>query len=125
MFELGLIRSFKARHYLIGGDWGRENTEHEHSYRVEWIVRSAAIDKHQYVADLLRIEDLLERTLACYKDKLLNELPLFSGKNPSIELFARILWQELFTPLRGSGIVGGTVRLWENADAWASWEDSF
>ena len=35
-----LRRDFSARHYLIGGDWGAENIEHAHRYRMELVLEA-------------------------------------------------------------------------------------
>ncbi len=38
MYSLGVAREFTARHFLIGGDWGEENVEHSHHYRMELVL---------------------------------------------------------------------------------------
>ena len=35
MYTTAVQRSFIAQHFLIGGDWGRENQPHSHHYVVE------------------------------------------------------------------------------------------
>jgi len=121
MYHLSLQRDFEARHYLIGGDWGIENVEHAHPYRLEWILEGPALDEHGYLVDLVEVEAHLEATLRRFRGSLLNELPEFAGLNPSLENFARVLATQL-AALDRTGLTGQTVRLWESSSAWASFD---
>ncbi|MCX8049002.1 MAG: 6-carboxytetrahydropterin synthase [Methylohalobius sp.] len=122
MYQLGLQRDFIARHYLIGGDFGAENIEHSHAYRVEVRLSGEMLNRHGYLVDLVVLEQAVEKVVARFRDRCLNELPEFAGLNPSLEHFCRILYQEL----KRCSELGGlalTVRLWENPHAWASYGD--
>jgi 6-pyruvoyltetrahydropterin/6-carboxytetrahydropterin synthase len=121
MYQLCLQRAFEARHYLIGGDWGAENEVHAHSYRLEWILEGAQLDAHGYLVDLVQVEAHLETVLSRYRGRVLNEDPEFSGINPSLEHFCRILAQQLAARLADTALHAHTVRLWESEAAWASW----
>jgi 6-pyruvoyltetrahydropterin/6-carboxytetrahydropterin synthase len=122
MYRLCFQREFTARHRLVGGDWGAENTLHSHPYRVEWELRAAALDEHGYLVDLVDVERALGDAVGRYGGAVLNELPEFGADNPSLERFARILWERLSPSLpRG---VDSRVRLWESASAWAGYEPS-
>jgi 6-pyruvoyltetrahydropterin/6-carboxytetrahydropterin synthase len=120
MYRLCLQRDFMARHFLVGGDWGGENLPHAHAYRIEWELRAQGLDRHGFLCDLVEVERRLEDTLQRYRGALLNDLPEFGGGNPSLERFARLLWERL-APVAG---VSSAVRLWENDSAWASYEDT-
>jgi len=120
MYRLSLQRDFEARHYLIGGDWGVENVEHAHPYRLEWILEGGALDEHGYLVDLVELEGALETTLRAFRGRVLNDLPEFAGLNPSLEAFARILATRLGAALDRARLTGHTVRLWESPAAWAS-----
>ena len=119
-YRLSLQRDFEARHYLIGGDWGVENVEHAHPYRIEWVLEGSVLDQHGYLVDLVAVEDLLEATLRVFRGHVLNEMPDFAGLNPSLENFARILATRLAAGLDGAGLSAHVVRLWESPTAWAS-----
>jgi len=121
MYRLSLQREFEARHYLIGGDWGVENVEHGHPYRLEWILDGGALDEHGYLVDLVELEARLATTLRSFRGRVLNDLPEFAGLNPSLETFARILATRLGTGLDRGRLTGHTVRLWESPVAWASY----
>lgn len=119
MYQLAITRDFIARHFLIGGDWGAENQEHSHHYRAEVIVEGQQLDSHGYLIDIVALESALAGAIGAYADRLLNDQPAFSGLNPSIEHFSRILWEQL-----RDGLVLPertlTVKLWENDRDWAA-----
>lgn len=119
MYRLSIERDFIARHYLIGGDFGDENFEHSHHYRVEVLVAGTELDEHGYLIDLVELERVLGGVISEFRERLLNELEPFRGLNPSLEHFARILWERLRESLPFAG--GMTVKLWENERDWASY----
>jgi 6-pyruvoyltetrahydropterin/6-carboxytetrahydropterin synthase len=123
MYTLCLERAFSARHYLIGGDWGPENSVHPHPYRVEVRLSAADLDTHGYLVDLDELERVLEACVGRYRDRVLNELPEFAGQNPSIERFARLFWEELHQRLERRDFLRVEVRIWENDAAWAAFEE--
>ena len=51
-YTVGVIRDFVAQHYLIGGDWGRENQLHSHHYKLEVIFAGDELDQHGYLLDI-------------------------------------------------------------------------
>ncbi|MFN8492888.1 MAG: 6-carboxytetrahydropterin synthase [Caldilineaceae bacterium] len=95
MYTLAVQRDFVAQHYLIGGDWGAANQWHSHHYRLEVLLEGAQLDRHGYLVDIVDVEQNLEKIVAYYRDKTLNDLPEFAGLNPSIEHFTRIVCQTL------------------------------
>ena len=56
MYQLAITRDFIAQHYLIGGDWGRENEQHSHHYKVEVRVQQQDLDQHGYLIDIVDLE---------------------------------------------------------------------
>ena len=123
MYTVAVRRDFVAQHFLIGGDWGPENDWHSHHYRVEVQLEGATLDEHGYLVDIVDIEHHLEALVTHYRDKTLNELPEFAGRNPSIEPFARLLGQELISRLP-EPLSAVTVRIWENDIAWAAYREA-
>ena len=122
MYHVAVRRAFVAQHYLIGGDWGAENQKHSHAYRVELELTGRELDPHGYLVDIVDIEANLDRQVQHFRDQTLNDLPEFSGLNPSIEHFSRILCQVLSSAIRAENIQHLTLRLWENEIAWAAYE---
>jgi 6-pyruvoyltetrahydropterin/6-carboxytetrahydropterin synthase len=123
-YSIGLLRDFVAQHYLIGGDWGRENAPHSHHYRFEAVLEGEALDRHGYLADISVVEPQLDEVVARYRDKMLNDLPEFEGRNPSLERFAAVIVDRLVDRPAGRLVGGGvrvlTVKLWESDTAYAT-----
>ena len=121
MYTLAVRRNFIARHYLIGGDWGPENLPNSHHYVLELQLSGESLDQHGYLVDLVEVEKHLDEIVAHYKEKMLNDLPEFSGLNPSIEHFSRILCIALNERISAVNISKVKVVLWENEIAWVSY----
>ena len=121
MYMVAVSRDFRAQHFLIGGDWGAENQPHTHAYRIELCLEGKELDRHGYLVDIVEIEAALERLTARYQEQILNDLPEFTGLNPSIEHFSRILCQSLSAQIPAGNLTAMTVKLWENEIAWAAY----
>lgn len=121
MYTVAVTRDFIARHYLIGGDWGSENQPHAHHYVAEVSIEAEQLDKHGYLVDIVAIEAALDTIVLEFRDQMLNDKPEFSGLNPSIEHFSRIICQKLHNAINppGNGVL--RVKLWENASCWAAY----
>ncbi|WP_455382754.1 6-pyruvoyl trahydropterin synthase family protein [Salinispira pacifica] len=127
MFRTGVKRPFTARHALRG-DFGDETVPHSHPYTVEWICRTQGLDANGFSVDIALLERELEALLEELDDRLLNDLPFFESRQPSLENLALYLHQELRLRFRNAG-GGGTdpameVRIWESPTAWASYSPS-
>jgi 6-pyruvoyltetrahydropterin/6-carboxytetrahydropterin synthase len=124
MYTVSIKRDFVAQHFLFGGDWGAENQWHSHHYRVEVRLEGDALDKHGYLVDIVDIETNLDRLVAYFRDKTLNETPEFTGLNPSIEHFARIFCLAFMERINAPNLKAVTVSMWENENAWASYRQA-
>jgi len=125
MYTVSVSRDLTARHFLIGGDWGEENEEHSHRYRIEVRIDGRALDKHGYLIDICEVEAVLDSQADYFGGRSLNSLEEFESINPSIEHFARILCRRIagqLTPRAAPGSIA--VRVWESASAWAEFRDS-
>jgi 6-pyruvoyltetrahydropterin/6-carboxytetrahydropterin synthase len=120
-YRVTVIRDFIAQHFLIGGDWGPENTRHSHHYTIELTLEGSALDRHNYLVDIVEIERALDGFVERYRDRTLNDTPAFSDTNPSIELFCRIAWSEIVPSLDAGNLSEATVTMWEHATARASY----
>lgn len=121
MYAVAVKRDFKAQHHLIGGDWGEEGHIHTHHYCVELQLRGAELDRHGCVADIAEVESLLDTQVRYYKNQTLNDMPEFTGLNPSIERFAFILCKAFTEKIKAPGVRVVTVTVWESDIAWASY----
>jgi len=104
----------------VGGDWGAENDLHGHPYRLEWELAAPSLDRHGFLVDLVDVERALDGVVRRYRGAVLNDLPEFGPDNPSLERFARVLWERLSSGLPAG--VSSSVRLWESPAAWAGYE---
>ena len=121
MYSVAVRRDFIANHFLTGGDWGPENENHAHHYVVEAHFDGPELDQHGYLVDICEIEDALNAIVEQYRDKTLNQLAVFEGLNPSLEHFARLIWQNIAHQLKSTNLKSMTVRIWENDIAWAAY----
>ncbi len=121
VFTVGILRDFVAQHFLIGGDWGRENQPHSHHYRFEAIFEGPSLDRHGYLLDIAEVEPRLDGIVERYRDRMLNDLPEFAGENPSLERFARIIADRIVTDLPAGSVDAITLKLWESETAFATY----
>jgi 6-pyruvoyltetrahydropterin/6-carboxytetrahydropterin synthase len=125
MYRVSVQKDFIAQHYLVGGDWGEENSPHAHHYVLELILAAENLDQHGYLVDILDIENAIDKSISYFRNSMLNELEEFSGLNPSLEHFCRIIWEKVISmitpPSRGSLI----IKLWENDFCWASYQHDY
>ncbi len=119
LYSVTVRRAFIAQHFLVGGDWGRENEVNSHRYRIEARYEGTSLDRHGFLLDISDIDDRLEGLVNRYRDRTLNELPEFEGLNPSVENFARIVSDLLLvtTP----NVTALEVTIWEDDNASAAY----
>ena len=122
MYTLGVRRDFIARHYLIGGDWGPENSPNSHHYILELQLAGRELNQHGYLVDIVDVEQHLDELVNYYKEQMLNDKHEFEGLNPSIEHFSQILATSLSERIKSENITALKVLLWENDSAWAAYE---
>lgn len=122
MYTLGVKREFIARHYLIGGDWGPENFPNSHRYVLELQLEGEQLDRHGYLVDIVDVEKHLDEIVHYYREQMLNDKPEFTGLNPSIENFSRILATSLNDRIKAENVNTLRIVLWENETAWAAYE---
>jgi 6-pyruvoyltetrahydropterin/6-carboxytetrahydropterin synthase len=126
MFRVGVVGRFSILHFLVG-DFGDEAVPHRHDYRVEWSFAARELDANHFAVNIAAMESVLERTLERYGETLLNDLPFFRDRHPSVELTAEFLLGELVLGMREAGealegIASTEVKIWETETAWASVE---
>ena len=120
MYTVAVRRSFIAQHYLIGGDWGKENEKHSHNYIVEVTLEGKHLDEHGYLVDITEIESRLNETVARFKGITLNDLPEFAGLNPSMERLANLFCSSILPGMKNPPVSAVCVKISESDSAWAS-----
>jgi 6-pyruvoyltetrahydropterin/6-carboxytetrahydropterin synthase len=121
MYRLGMRRTFSARHYLIGGDWGEENSEHSHNYQLELVLEKKELDHHGFLVDIDEVSRHLDEVIKIFHDQTLNTLTEFTDANPSIERLATILSALFIKRLESHQLEALTVTIWEDDIAWTSY----
>jgi len=125
MFATGIQQNLQARHYLQG-DFGEESQPHSHPYRVELICRTSKLDANGFSTDIDFLESSLRSILTEIDNVLLNDLPYFKDRQPSLEnLCVYIFEKMLFMSRSAVEQVADLpqeieIRIWESATAWAS-----
>jgi 6-pyruvoyltetrahydropterin/6-carboxytetrahydropterin synthase len=120
MYSLGVRRHFIARHFMIGGDWGAENSPNSHQYLLELQLEGPELDRHGFLVDIAEVDRHLDGLVEHYQEKMLNDLPEFQDLNPSLERFASNIGLFLLERMGLKGVSGMRVVLWENDSAWAA-----
>ena len=121
MYQLGVRRRFRARHFLLNAGGGPESQVHAHDYMAQIALEGPRLQESGYLVDIIQVEDILDGFVARYRDQVLNELPEFKDLNPSIEHFARILCTNFSDALTGDNLCRIVVQIWENDDEWSSY----
>lgn len=122
MYTLSVAREFVARHYLTVPDPGPEGDPHRHRYRAEVRFTGPDLDEHGYLVDIDAVNGVLDEIVGRYRGSLLNDLPEFDGRNPSVERFAQLLGDAVAERAPTGTSTDLSVRLWEGEDAWACYE---
>ena len=122
MYALSIQRYFIAQHYLTDEDAGPENEPHSHHYRVELMIEGEELDSQGYLVDIDELGAQFDGLLDEYRDKILNDLDVFEGLNPSVEHFSRILCEEMDERLYAPNVTAISIKLWENDDAWVAYD---
>lgn len=121
MYALGVERRFTANHYLIGGDWGEENIEHSHDYRIEIVLEKQELNQHGFLVDIVEVEHHLDAVVKIFANKTLNDLPAFAGLNPSIEQLATTMHGMFAARFEEFGLEMLQVSIKEDDIAWTSY----
>ena len=123
VFEISVDAEFSAAHALAGhaGDCARL---HGHTFGVTAFVRCVRLDDMGMGVDFLRVRDSMGEILSVLDHRNLNELPAFSGENPTAENLARHVFRELAARLNGPGVAVSRVRVSEGPGmAVTFWEE--
>lgn len=115
-------RDFIAQHFLTVPNCGPENEWHSHHFTVDVRLEGSDLNKHGYLVDIDDVKKGLDDIESQYKDATLNELPEFDGLNPSVEHFSRFCCERMAEYVQADNVTRIEVRIWEDDEAWASYE---
>ena len=122
MYSVTVKRDLIAQHYLVGGDFGRENELNSHRFEIEARYEGPSLDEHGFLVDIDVVAGMLDALVERYRDHTLNDLPEFDGLNPSVEHFARILAGRL--AIDAPNVAALEVTVWEDGSAAAGFRQA-
>lgn len=119
MHEIGVSTQFEAAHRLVG-DFGPATRMHGHTYRLEVTVQGPQLRPDGTLIDITVLQGALAALVAELHYRDLGEVPGLAEVNTTAENLAGYCWRRLAEGLRGQGLDGLTVRIWENPGAYAA-----
>lgn len=122
MYSTTVLTDFVAQHYLTVPDPGPEGVPHSHHYEVELTFRGPELNEYDYLVDIDDAERALTEVADRYRDELLNDQPKFEGYNPSVERFARVIFDIVTDIVTDDTVAELTVTVWEDDEAAASYD---
>ncbi len=120
MYEVTILSHFSAAHrlrYLHG----KCEELHGHNWKVEISVVSDRLNKEGVVIDFKILKQKLEKALKFLDHTYLNDLPYFSGKEPSSENIAKYIFDKLKRELKEHRVTLKRVTAWESENACATY----
>ena len=120
MYELKIEDSFAAAHNLRGYK-GQCEALHGHNWKVEVVVRVDRLDETGLAVDFHELKAATHQVLEALDHGYLNDLPMFREQNPSSELIAKHIFEELGRRIERDGLWVHRVTAWESDKACASY----
>lgn len=93
MFEVSVRSRFSSAHALVGYKGNCERL-HGHNWNVEVTVTGEELGETGLLVDFRELKRIIDEITAGLDHLNLNELPCFSGNNPSTENIARYIYAE-------------------------------
>ncbi len=112
MFRLRVYDYFSSAHFL-NGYHGKCESLHGHNWKVEAEIEGSTLDKIGMLIDFKLFKEFLKSVLSGLDHCLLNDLEMFKNSNPSAELIAKYVYDELQTKLP-AGIIVSRISVWES-----------
>ena len=94
MFTIKVKRSFSAAHRICGYEGNCANL-HGHNWKVRADIRADCLDKLGMACDFRLAKSILKEVLDDFDHCELNSHPLLSGKNPTSERIAMVVFERI------------------------------
>ena len=120
MYELKIVTDFAAAHRL-NNFYGKCESLHGHNWKVEVSVASNRLGKEGVVIDFGILKQKVEKVLKPLDHTYLNDLPYFSGIEPSSENIAKYIFDKLKRELKEYRVTLKRVTAWESENACATY----
>ncbi len=118
MYEVGLSKSFEARHVMPGME-GPEGELHSHDYRLDVVVAREELDERGMVCDLDLLDAALGKIVAVVEGKNLEIIQPPEADAVTVEVLARWAHRELESQLSIDAAL--SVRAWESPVAFGGY----
>jgi 6-pyruvoyltetrahydropterin/6-carboxytetrahydropterin synthase len=121
-FSVGVVGHFTAVHHLVG-DFGSAGQPHEHAYRLEVGVSGEQLRADGTLLDISVLQGVLAEAAAELDHRDLNEVPHLASPNPTAEVVARYVFEQISTALAGHGSnqLQVFIKIWESPEAYGSY----
>jgi 6-pyruvoyltetrahydropterin/6-carboxytetrahydropterin synthase len=119
VFELMVTGRFAAAHSLRNFN-GRCEALHGHNWKVEVVVKGDTLDEADLVMDFGELKAAMNKILDRLDHGHLNEIKPFDEFNPSSELIAKYLYEEI-SKLLPPAVQMARVSAWESEDSRATY----
>jgi 6-pyruvoyltetrahydropterin/6-carboxytetrahydropterin synthase len=119
-YEISVQSHFSGAHrlrYLRG----KCEELHGHNWKVEVSVISNRVGKDGVVIDFGILKQKVDKVLKPLDHTYLNELPCFSGTEPSSESIAKYIFDRIKTELKGHSVTLKRVTAWESETSSATY----
>jgi 6-pyruvoyltetrahydropterin/6-carboxytetrahydropterin synthase len=120
MYELKVISKFAAAHQLKMVTQKCENL-HGHNWKVEAFVSGKELNNSGVVMDFGEIKKHLSVIIETLDHKFLNDIECFKNNNPSSEVIAKYIADELQSKIPSPLLSVSRVSVWESDDACATY----
>jgi len=122
VYSTTVLTDFVAQHFLTVPNAGPEGEPHSHHYEVELCFRGPELNAFDYLVDIDDAEAALASLADRYRDTMLNDCPEFEGHNPSVERFARVIFDRVTERVTDDTVTELRVTVWEDDEAAASYD---
>ena len=120
MYEITVISHFSGAHrlrYLHG----KCEELHGHNWKVEVSVISSRLGKEGVAIDFGILKQKVAKILRSLDHTYLNDLPFFSGIEPSSENISKYIFDKVKHELKGHSVTLKKVTAWESETACATY----
>lgn len=112
-YELSLDTFFNAQHFVVMQ--GHQGPVHSHSYRLRIRCRGESLsDDDNVLVGYRAVRTRVEQVVGAYNDRLLNDLPPFERLQPTTEILAAVLFQQIAWIMRKLPVHLISVTVWES-----------
>ena len=122
MYSTTVLTDFVAQHYLTVPNPGPEGDPHSHHFEIELTFRGPELNQYDYLVDIDDADAALAELADRYRDELLNDFPEFDGYNPSVERFAKVVFERVTDAVTDDTVTELAVTVWEDDTAAASYD---